>query len=40
VSSFVPQDFGLTNDIAKLISETDTDGSGKVDYTEFKNMMQ
>jgi len=36
----VIKDFGLTIDIAKLISETDTDGSGKVDYTEFKNMMQ
>ena len=34
-----PQDFGLTIDIEKLIRETDTDGSGKVDYAEFKEMM-
>jgi|TARA_B110000305_G_C19356274_1_gene596976 calmodulin len=33
------QDFGLTIDIEKLIRETDTDGSGKVDYAEFKEMM-
>lgn len=33
------QDFGLTIDIEKLIKETDTDGSGKVDYAEFKAMM-
>lgn len=33
------QDFGLTIDIEKLIRETDADGSGKVDYNEFKAMM-
>jgi calmodulin len=33
------QDFGLTIDIEKLIKETDTDGSGEVDYAEFKAMM-
>ena len=35
----VVKDFGLTIDIEKLIKETDTDGSGKVDYAEFKAMM-
>jgi len=35
----VTKDFGLTIDIEKLIRETDTDGSGKVDYAEFKEMM-
>ena len=34
-----PQDFGLTIDIDKLIRETDADGSGQVDYPEFKAMM-
>ena len=33
------QDFGLTIDIDKLIRETDADGSGQVDYPEFKAMM-
>jgi len=32
----VVKDFGLTIDIEKLIRETDSDGSGKVDYEEFK----
>ena len=35
----LPQDFGLTSDIDKLIRETDADGSGQVDYPEFKAMM-
>mmetsp|Transcript_20621 Transcript_20621/g.51367 ORF Transcript_20621/g.51367 Transcript_20621/m.51367 type:complete len:161 (+) Transcript_20621:36-518(+) len=35
----VVKDFGLTIDIEKLIRETDADGSGKVDYEEFKAMM-
>ena len=34
-----PQDFGLTIDIEKLIRETDTDNSKKIDYSEFKAMM-
>merc|ERR1712072_1554201 len=29
------KDFGLTIDIDKLIRETDTDGSGFIDYEEF-----
>ena len=36
---FLLQDFGLTIDIDKLIRETDADGSGQVDYPEFKAMM-
>ena len=39
INSSSSQDFGLTIDIEKLIKETDTDGSGKVDYAEFKAMM-
>lgn len=39
ISFFLAQDFGLTIDIEKLIRETDLDGSGKVDYSEFKTMM-
>mmetsp|Transcript_15900 Transcript_15900/g.67034 ORF Transcript_15900/g.67034 Transcript_15900/m.67034 type:complete len:148 (+) Transcript_15900:3319-3762(+) len=35
----VVKDFGLTIDIDKLIRETDADGSGQVDYPEFKAMM-
>uniref|UniRef100_A0A7S0XG97 EF-hand domain-containing protein n=1 Tax=Mantoniella antarctica TaxID=81844 RepID=A0A7S0XG97_9CHLO len=35
----VVKDFGLTIDIEKLIRETDSDGSGQVDYMEFKTMM-
>ena len=39
INSSSSQDFGLTIDLEKLIKETDTDGSGKVDYAEFKAMM-
>ncbi len=38
-AAFPSQDFGLTIDIDKLIRETDADGSGQVDYPEFKAMM-
>ncbi len=31
--------FELTIDIDKLIVETDTDGSGFIDYEEFKAMF-
>ena len=33
------KDFGLTIDIDRLISEADTDGSGLIDYGEFKEMF-
>merc|ERR1719181_1004217 len=35
----IVKDFGLTIDINRLIKETDTDGSGFIDYDEFKVMM-
>ncbi|GAQ84349.1 calmodulin [Klebsormidium nitens] len=35
----VIKDFGLTIDIEQLIKETDLDGSGFIDYEEFKTMM-
>lgn len=33
------QDFQLTIDIDKLIRQYDTDGSGQIDYEEFKSML-
>ena len=33
------KDFGLTIDIVKLINEVDEDGSGEIEYEEFKAMM-
>eukprot|EP00164_Ancoracysta_twista_P002586 GFYU01003441.1.p2 GENE.GFYU01003441.1~~GFYU01003441.1.p2 ORF type:complete len:151 (+),score=58.41 GFYU01003441.1:221-673(+) len=33
------KDFGLTIDIDQLILETDTDGSGFIDYEEFQAML-
>mmetsp|Transcript_62283 Transcript_62283/g.167126 ORF Transcript_62283/g.167126 Transcript_62283/m.167126 type:complete len:147 (+) Transcript_62283:86-526(+) len=35
----VIEKFELTIDIDRLIEETDTDGSGKIDYEEFKAML-
>eukprot|EP00898_Chlorokybus_atmophyticus_P000120 jgi/Chlat1/1108/Chrsp110S01593 len=32
-------EFGLTIDIDQLIRETDVDGSGQIDFQEFKQMM-
>ncbi len=32
--------FGLTIDIDQLIKETDLDGSGFIDYEEFKFMLK
>ena len=31
--------FELSIDIERLIAETDTDGSGKIDYDEFRAML-
>ena len=33
------KEFGLTIDIVKLINEVDEDGSGEIEYEEFKAMM-
>ncbi len=35
-----PQEFGLTVDIVKLIQEVDTDGSGQIEFDEFRAMMR
>jgi calmodulin len=32
----IKQDFGLTIDIEELINKIDTDGSGEIEYEEFK----
>ena len=37
--SEVIKEFGLTIDIDKLIAETDKDGSGIIDYEEFKALL-
>ncbi len=31
--------FELSIDIERLIAETDTDGSGKIDFEEFRAML-
>ena len=33
------QDFGLTIDIDSLIKQYDVDGSGEIDYEEFREML-
>ena len=33
------QDFGLTIDIDTLIKTYDADGSGEIEYDEFKEML-
>ena len=33
------QDFGLTIDIDSLIKQYDADGSGEIDYEEFREML-
>eukprot|EP00967_Tisochrysis_lutea_P155662 scaffold312006_cov41-Tisochrysis_lutea.AAC.2 len=35
----VINEFGLTIDIQRFVEETDTDGSGLIDFTEFKTML-
>lgn len=34
-----PQDFGLTIDIDMLIDGIDTDGSGEIDFDEFRVLL-
>jgi len=35
----IRQDFGMTIDIQKLIEEIDIDGSGEIEYNEFKALL-
>jgi Ca2+-binding EF-hand superfamily protein len=35
----IKQDFGLTIDIEELINKIDTDGSGEIEYEEFKTLL-
>lgn len=35
----LPQDFGLTIDIDMLIDGIDTDGSGEIDFDEFRVLL-
>jgi len=35
----IKQDFGLTIDIEELINKIDTDGSGEIEFEEFKILL-
>ena len=35
----IKEDFGMTIDIEKLIHDIDEDGSGQIEYDEFKNLL-
>eukprot|EP00824_Muranothrix_gubernata_P008491 TRINITY_DN20928_c0_g1_i2.p1 TRINITY_DN20928_c0_g1~~TRINITY_DN20928_c0_g1_i2.p1 ORF type:complete len:117 (+),score=23.90 TRINITY_DN20928_c0_g1_i2:168-518(+) len=35
----IKNEFGMTIDIEKLIQEVDTDGSGEIEYDEFKTLL-
>lgn len=35
----IKEDFGLTIDIEKLIDDIDEDGSGEIEYDEFKSLL-
>lgn len=35
----IKQDFGLTIDIEELINKIDTDGSGEIEFDEFKQLL-
>ena len=35
----IKQDFEMTIDIEKLINDIDEDGSGKIEYGEFRNLL-
>lgn len=37
--SIVKKDFEMTIDIEKLIEEIDEDGSGQIEYGEFKTLL-
>lgn len=35
----IKHDFGLTIDIEELIHKIDADGSGEIEYSEFKSLL-
>ena len=35
----IKNDFEMTIDIVKLIQDIDEDGSGKIEYDEFRNLL-
>ena len=35
----IKHDFGLTIDIEELINKVDTDGSGEIEFEEFKTLL-
>ena len=35
----IKQDFGLTIDIEELIDAVDTDGSGEIEFSEFRDLL-
>ena len=35
----IKQDFGLTIDIEELINKVDSDGSGEIEFDEFKTLL-
>ena len=35
----IKEDFEMTIDIEKLIEEIDEDGSGEIEYSEFKSLL-
>ena len=39
LTRIIKNDFGLTINIARLIEEVDLDGSGEVDFHEFRAML-
>ena len=39
LAKIIKQDFGLTIDIEDLINKIDTDGSGEIEFEEFKILL-
>lgn len=38
-TQIIKHDFGLTIDIEELINKIDTDGSGEIEFEEFKRLL-
>lgn len=38
-TQIIKHDFGLTIDIEDLINKIDTDGSGEIEFEEFKQLL-